>query len=146
MKYILLIICVNIATSVLAIDYKLYQTSSFKSTSSTKFYSGNVAEATIRSSAVANVPAAEFRSTSTMPSVGSTLSTASSVGVVVDEGGNTKMTSGPKRVPALPPDPFLDPLTDAVPCLLLLALGYALRVGKKHTTRIPATDRQKNNT
>lgn len=132
MKYILLIICVNIATSVLAIDYKLYQTSSFKSTSSTKFYSGNVAEATIRSSAVANVPVAEFRSTSTMPSIGSTLLTASSVGVVIDEGGNTKMTSGPKRAPALPPDPFLDPLGDALLPLLLLAVGYALYTRRKN--------------
>lgn len=131
MKYVLLIICVNIATSVLAIDYKLYETSSFKSTSSTKFYSGNVAEATIRSSAVANVPAAEFRSTSTMPSVGSTLSTASSVGVVVDEGGNTKMTSGPKRAPALPPEPFLDPLGDELLPLLLLVVGYGLLVARK---------------
>jgi hypothetical protein len=131
MKYILLIICVNIATSVLAIDYKLYQTSSFKSTSSTKFYSGNVAEATIRSSAVANVPVAEFRSTSTMPSVGSTLSTASSVGVVIDEGGNTKMTSGPKRAPALPPDPFLDPIGDAILPLALLAAAYVLFLARK---------------
>lgn len=135
MKYILLIICVNIATSVLAIDYKLYQTSSFKSTSSTQFYSGNVAEATIRSSAVANVPAAEFRSTSTMPSIGSTLSTASSVGVVIDEGGNTKMTSGPKRTPALPTDPFLDPLGDAVLPLLLLAAAYAIYLRRKNRVR-----------
>ena len=131
MKYILLIICVNIATSVLAVDYKLYQTSSFKSTSSTKFYSGNIAETTIRSSAVANVPTAEFRSTSTMPSVGSTLLTASSVGVVIDEGGNTKMTSGPKRAPALPPDPFLDPIGDAVLPLLLLAAGYVFFIARK---------------
>lgn len=136
MKYILLIICVNIATSVLAIDYKLYQTSSFKSTSSTKFYTGNIAEATIRSSAVANVPAAEFRSTSTMPSVGSTLSTASSVGVVIDEGGNTKMTSGPKRVGPnqKPADPFL-PLGDAVLPLLLLAAGYVFFIARRRALK-----------
>lgn len=142
MKYILLIICVNIATSVLAIDYKLYQTSSFKSTSSIKFYTGNIAEATIRSFAVANVPVAEFRSTSTMPSVGSTLSTASSVGVVIDEGGNTKMTSGPKRAPALPPDPFLDPLGDAVLPLLLLAAGYAIYLRRKNSVRTSDTGHQ----
>lgn len=135
MKYILLILCVNIATSVLAIDYKLYLTSSFKSTSSTKFYSGSGVGTTLASTRVASVPAAEFRSTSTMPSVGSTLSTASSVGVVIDEGGNTKMTSGPKRAPALPPDPFLDPLGDAVLPLLLLAAGYAIYLRRKNSVR-----------
>ena len=134
MKYILLIICVNIATSVLAIDYKLYQTSSFKSTSSTKFYTGNIAEATIRSSAVANVPAAEFHSTSVMPSVGSSLSTTPNI-TVDDAENNTPR--GPQRVsPYQPPeDPMDTPLGDAVLPLLLLAAGYAIYLRRKNSVR-----------
>lgn len=131
MKYILLILCVNIATSVWAVDYKLHQTSSFRSTSSSKFYTGGYSNSVLASTMCASVPAAEFRSTSTMPSAGSSLSVASSAGVVIDEQGNTQMTSGPKRAPALPPEPFLDPLGDAVLPLLLLAAGYIFFIARK---------------
>ena len=139
MKYILLIICVNVATSLLAVDNNLHQTSSFKSTSSTQFYGENP---TLVSTMVPNVPAAEFRSTSTMPSVGSNLSTASSVGVVIDEGGNTQMTSGPKRAPALPPDPFLDPLGDAVLPLILLVAAYGIYLRRKNRVQTPDSGHQ----
>ena len=131
MKYILLIICVTCASTVMAVDFKLHQTSSFKSTSSTQFHSGSGVGTTLASTRVASVPAAEFRSTSVMPSAGSNLSVTSSAGVTIDEGGNTQMTSGPKRLPALPPDPFLDPLGDAVLPLLLLAAGYCLFIVRK---------------
>ena len=131
MKYILLILCVNIATSVWAVDYKLHQTSSFKSTSSTKFYSGSGVGTTLASTRVASVPAAEFRSTSVMPSAGSSLLVTSSMGVTIDEGGNTQLTSGPKRLPQLPTDPFLDPIGDAVLPLLLLAAGYVFFIARK---------------
>ena len=131
-KYILLILCASVTTSVLAVDFKLYQTSTFKSTSSTRFYSGSGVSSTLASTTVASVPAAEFRSTSTMPSVGSSLSVASSAGVIIDEQGNTQMTSGPKRVNPnqKPADPFL-PLGDAVLPLLLLAAGYVFFIARK---------------
>ena len=132
MKYILLILCVSVATSVLAVDFKLHQTSSFKSTSSRQFYTGAHSNSVLASTMCTNVPAAEFRSTSTMPSVGSSLSVASSAGVIIDEQGNTQMTSGPKRVNPnqKPADPFL-PLGDAVLPLLLLAAGYGFFIARK---------------
>ena len=132
MKYILLVICVACASTTMAVDYKLHQTSSFKSTSSTQFYSGSGVGVTLASTTVATIPTAEFRSTSVMPSVGSSLSVASSAGVTIDEGGNTQMTSGPKRVNPnqKPADPFL-PLGDAVLPLLLLAAGYVVFVARK---------------
>ena len=132
MKYILLIICVTFASAVMAVDFKLHQTSSFKSTSSTQFYSGSGVGTTLASTTVATVPTAEFRSTSVMPSAGSSLSVASSMGVIIDEGGNTQMTSGPKRVGPnqKPADPFL-PLGDAVLPLLLLAAGYVFFIARK---------------
>ena len=135
MKYILLIICVACASTMMAVDYKVHQTSSFKSTSSMQFYGGSGVGATLASTTVASVPAAEFRSTSVMPSVGSSLSVASSAGVTIDEGGNTQMTSGPKRLPQLPTDPFLDPIGDAVLPLLLLAAGYAIYLRRKNSVR-----------
>ena len=141
MKYILLILCVSVATSVWAVDYKLHQTSSFRSTSSTRFYTGSSMGTTLASTTVASVPAAEFRSTSTMPSAGSSLSVASSAGVIIDEQGNTQMTSGPKRVNPnqKPADPFL-PLGDAVLPLLLLAAGYAIYLRRKNRVQTPASE------
>ena len=133
MKYILLVICVACASTMMALDYKLHQTSSFKSTSSTQFYSGSGVGVTLASTKVATVPTAEFRSTSVMPSAGSNLSVASSAGVTIDEGGNTQMTSGPKRVsPNTPPeDPYDEPIGDAVLPLLLLAVGYVFFIARK---------------
>lgn len=133
MKYLLLIICVNIATFVWPVDYKLHQVSSFRSTSSIQFYAGGTMGSTLAFTTVASAPEAEFRSTSTMPSVGSSLSVASSAGVIIDEGGNTQMTSGPKRVsPNTPPeDPYDEPVGDAVLPLLLLAVGYVVFTARK---------------
>ena len=144
MKYILLVICVACASTMMALDYKLHQTSSFKSTSSTQFYSGSGVGVTLASTKVASVPAAEFRSTSVMPSVGSSLSVASSAGVTIDEGGNTQMTSGPKRVsPNTPPeDPYDEPIGDAVLPLLLLAAGYVIYLRRKNSVRIPESGHQ----
>ena len=136
MKYILLILCVSVATSVWAVDYKLHQTSSFKSTSSSQFYTGGHSNSVLASTMCASVPAVEFRSTSTMPSVGSSLSVASSAGVIIDEQGNTQMTSGPKRVNPnqKPADPFL-PLGDAVLPLLLLAAGYIFFIARRRAMK-----------
>jgi hypothetical protein len=126
MKYILLVICVACASTMMAVDYKLHQTSSFKSTSSIQFYSGSGVGVTLASTTVASVPAAEFRSTSVMPSVGSSLSTTPNI--AVDDAGMS-VTPGPKRArPEDWEDPFLDPLGDAVLPLLLLAVGYIIYI------------------
>ena len=129
MKYILLVICVACASTMMAVDYKLHQTSSFKTTSSTQFCSGSGVGVTLASTTVASVPAAEFRSTSVMPSVGSSLSTTPNI--AVDEAGMT-VTPGPKRArPEDWNDPYDNPLGDAVLPLLLLAVGYVFFIARK---------------
>jgi hypothetical protein len=133
MKYILLIICVACASTMMAVDYKVHQTSSFKSTSSIQFYSGSGVGVTLASTTVASVPAAEFRSTSAMPSVGSTLSATTPA--MADDAGMS-ITPGPKRArPEDWEDPFPDPLGDAVLPLLLLAAGYAIYLRRKNSVR-----------
>lgn len=88
-----------------------------------------------------------FHSTSAMTGSGSCLPIAAVSGVTSAEeyinGGKGHNPSGPKRVgPSRPPaDPFDDPLTDAVPCLLLLAIGYAIYLGRK--TSVPNRDSRK---
>ena len=142
MKYILLVICVACASTMMAVDCKLYQTSSatLKSTSTSGYSGAGIGGGSTRSvsasaqgvGAMVSVPAVSFRSTSVMPSAGSNLSVASSAGVIIDEQGNTQMTSGPKRVNPnqKPADPFL-PLGDAVLPLLLLAAGYVFFIVRK---------------
>jgi hypothetical protein len=82
-----------------------------------------------------------------MTGSGSCLPIAAVSGVTSAEeyinGGKGHNPSGPKRVgPGKPPaDPFDDPLTDAVPCLLLLAIGYAIYLGRK--TSVPNPDSRK---
>ena len=142
MKYILLILCVSVATSVLAVDFKIYETSHLRTTSTTQLYGENGVGYPKVATAPVYVPMVEFRSTSAMPASGSSLSIAAQ-DVIIDEGGNTQLISGPKRVgPNRPPaDPMEDPLTDAVPCLLLLAIGYAIYLGRK--TSVPNPDSRK---
>lgn len=139
MKYILLIICVVYASTMMAVDYKLHQTSSFKSTSSIQFYSGSGVGVTLASTKVATVPTVEFHSTSAMPSVGSSLSTTPAM---ADDAG-MGITPGPKRArPEDWEDPFLDPLGDAVLPLLLLAAGYVIYLRRKNSVRIPESGHQ----
>lgn len=142
MRYILLILCVSVATSVLAVDFKIYETSHLRTTSTTQLYGENGVGYPKVATAPVYVPMVEFRSTSAMPASGSSLSVAAQ-DVIIDEGGNTQLISGPKRVgPNRPPaDPMEDPLTDAVPCLLLLAIGYAIYLGRK--TSVPNPDSRK---
>lgn len=142
MKYILLVICVACASTMKAVDYKLHQTSSatFKSTSTSRYSGAGTIGGTRSVSAPAqgggamlSVPSVSFRSTSAMPSTGSSLSSA--VTMVVDE-PETTVTSGPKRArPEDWEDPFLDPLGDAVLPLLLLAAGYAIYLRRKNSVR-----------
>lgn len=144
MKYILLIICVACASTMLAVDYKLHQTSSatFKSTSTSGYSGAGIGEGKTRfvstyvqkggcATAVASTPS--FRSTSAMPTIGSSLSSA--VTMVVDE-PETTVTPGPKRNrPGDNKDPYLDPIGDAVLPLLLLAAGYAIYLRRKNSVR-----------
>ena len=140
MRYILLILCVSVATSILAVDFKIYETSHLRTTSTIQLYGERGVGYPKWNAAPVYVPMVEFRSTSAMPASGSSLSVAAQ-DIIIDEGGNTQLTSGPRKLPPLPTDPFLDPLTDAVPCLLLLALGYAIYLGRK--TSVPNPDSRK---
>lgn len=80
-------------------------------------------------SSASQMPILPFESTSSMPMSGTQLPNAAEDGVsIVDQ-----PTKGPHRVPALPTEPFLDPIGDAVLPLLLLAVGYvAIVTRKKH--------------
>ena len=140
MKYILLIICVVCASTMMAVDYKLHQSSSFKSTSSTQFYSGSGVGVTLASTTVATVPTVEFHSTSAMPSVGSSLSTTPNI--AVDDAGMT-VTPGPKRArPDDWNDPYKDPIGDAVLPLLLLAAAYGIYLRRKNRVQTPESGHQ----
>lgn len=94
----------------------------------------------------AQQPSTEFHSTSTMMGSGTELPMAAIDGVMTADvvgngmGGDNYIATGPQRVgPNTPPeDPFDGPLGDTPWLLmLLLALGYALRVGKKIGLRMP---------
>ena len=86
---------------------------------------------------------AQMHSTSAMVGSGSALPSAASTGYVsADDNLNSYSPRGPQRAaateddeedtpPADPPGPNENPLGDAVPCLLLLAAAYALRVARK---------------
>lgn len=102
-------------------------------------------------------PYAQMRSTSAMKGISSTLPQAAITGAQTTYDSNSfygakTPSRGPKKAaengddtpPTDPPGPNEYPLGDTPWLLmLLLAMGYALHVGKKHTTRIPATDRPK---
>ena len=94
----------------------------------------------------AQQPSTEFHSTSTMMGSGTELPMAAVDGVMTADivgngmGGDNYIATGPQRVgPDTPPeDPYDGPLGDTPWLLmLLLALGYALRVGKKIGFRMP---------
>lgn len=105
---------------------------------------------TLNAQTITDYPVAQMHSTSAMIGSGSTLPNAASSGFIsADDNLNSSSNNtprGPRRAkgeededtpPADPPGPNEYPLGDAVPCLLLLALGYALRVGKKYGHRLP---------
>ena len=78
-------------------------------------------------SSASQMPILPFESTSSMPMSGTQLPNAAEDGVsIVDQ-----PTKGPHRVPALPTEPFLDPIGDAVLPLLLLVVGYVAIVTRK---------------
>lgn len=95
-------------------------------------------------------PVAQMHSTSAMVGSGSTLPNAASSGFIsADDNLNSSSNNtprGPRRAkeeddipPSDPNGPMEDPLTDAVPCLLLLAVGYALYMRRKYGHRLPDT-------
>ena len=94
-------------------------------------------------------PVAQMHSTSTMIGSGSALPCAASTGFVsADDNLPSYSPRGPRRAaeegdtpPPDPNGPMEDPLTDAVPCLLLLALGYALYLRRKYA--LPTRDSRK---
>lgn len=161
MKQLLIVIALmSCNTLLMATQYQLYQTSpatyhsigsggsssagvgytSVGNTKATKaaynHTSGNVCPTAIGTTV-------NFHSTSAMTSSGSSLPSAATTGVIsADDNLPNSSLRGPRRVideddedeekPDSWQDPFKDPLTDAVPCLLLLALGYALYVRRKY--------------
>lgn len=97
----------------------------------------------------AEQPTMQMHSTSTMIGSGSTLPNAASSGFIsaddnLNSSSNNNTPSGPRRAkedgetPPDPPGPNEYPLGDTPWLLmLLLALGYALRVGKKYGHQMP---------
>ena len=88
-------------------------------------------------------PVAQMHSTSAMVGSGSALPSAASTGYVsADDNLPSYSPSGPRRArdedegdtpPANPPGPNENPLTDAVPCLLLLAAAYGIYLRRKNS-------------
>ena len=94
---------------------------------------GLVSILTIKAETWSEQPKASMHSTSTMPLSGSNLPQAASVGVSTtydNEAPEPSITTQRRARPGDWVDPGT-PLTDAVPCLLLLAAAYALRVARK---------------
>lgn len=94
----------------------------------------------------AEQPTVQMHSTSAMMSSGSELPQAAVTGTYTTyttRTGSNYLPTGPQRAsddtpPADPPGPNEYPLGDTPWLLmLLLALGYALRVGKKYGVRMP---------
>lgn len=156
MKSILITIALlGCSTMLKATEFQLYETSSatYKTPAHTSMV-GTKARGGIYSRTGSQVcptsmasTTISFHSTSAMTGSGSCLPIAAVSGVTSAEeyinGGKGHNPGGPKRVgPSRPPaDPLDDPLTDAVPCLLLLAIGYAIYLGRK--TSVPNPDSRK---
>ena len=147
-KYLLLVFLLGSSTILMATDFTLHQTSSATMTTISSggggygdSYGGSIHHYAGSHVCPASMttPMVNFHSTSTMTSSGSSLPSAATTGVISADDNlsdNSNFTpQGPKRVSTPPGEPFLDPdqpLSDAVPCLLLLALGYALYVRRKY--------------
>ena len=117
---------------------------------------GLISVLTLNAQRLTDYPVAQMHSTSTMIGSGSALPCAAYTGYVsADDNLNSYSPRGPHRAAAKedeeegdtpPPDPngpMEDPLTDAVPCLLLLALGYVLYLRrKKSVTTLDSQNKQ----
>lgn len=143
-KYILFIVLLSVSTLAWAVEYNVYQTSfaSYRSSSMTSNENGTIA--TSYGSISTTAPTMQFQSTSTMSGSGSTLSSTTNAIIESNEPNaqSDNGFSGPRKArPEDNDDPYDDPLTDAVPCLLLLAIGYAIYLGRK--TSVPNPDSRK---
>ena len=156
MKHLLIVIAfLSCNTMLMATEYQLHQTSkatyksigsggasgvgsNYAGVSSGKYSS---AAGTVCPTSVS--PMVNFHSTSAMLGSGSALPNAAVSGFIsADDNLPDSSPRGPRRIgggnsgggpgPDNPDDVFKDPLTDAVPCLLLLALGYALYLRRKY--------------
>lgn len=104
---------------------------------------------TLSAQTLTEYPVAQMHSTSAMVGSGSALPSAASTGYVsADDNLPSYSPSGPRRAkeegddtPPDPPGPNETPLADAVPCLLLLAIGYAIYLRRK--TSVPNPDSRK---
>jgi hypothetical protein len=141
-KYVLLVLFFACASTMMAVDYKLHQTSSakVKSTATLEYYgvSGNTAIFHLAHSAsfkeISSAPKMCFQSTSTMSRVGSSLPQATETGVTTTTdhltlrgparigGGNSGGGSGPNDKT----DPWKTPIGDALLPLLLLVAVYVV--------------------
>ena len=109
---------------------------------------GLVSVLSLSAQTFAEQPSMQMHSTSTMMGSGSELPQAAVTGTYTTyttRTGSNYLPTGPQRAsddtpPADPDGPMQEPLGDTPWLLmLLLALGYALRVGKKIGLRIPGT-------
>lgn len=160
MKQLLIVIALlSCNTMLMATEYQLHQTSkaTYKSISSGGVnriennydagYSSGIYRYVVGSVCpVSASPMVNFHSTSAMAYSGTALPNAAVSGVIVaDDLVSTESSEpfvGPRRArPGDNNDPFKDPLTDAVPCLLLLAIGYAIYLGRK--TSVPNPNSRK---
>lgn len=161
-KYLLLVFLLGSSTILMATDFTLHQTSSATLTTissggggSGDSYGGNMRHYAGSHACPASMttPMVNFHSTSVMTSSGSSLPSAATTGFISADdnlsdntSGNTNFTpQGPQRVGGWgdnnPGDPDAIPLSDAVPCLLILAIGYAIYLGRK--TSVPNPDSKK---
>ena len=153
MKQLLIVIAfLSCTTMLMATEYQLHQTSkatyksigsggasgvgsNYAGVSSGKYSStaGSVCPTSVS-------PMVNFHSTSAMIGSGSALPNAAVSGFIsADDNLPNSSPRGPRRAKEegddAPPDPngpMENPLTDAVPCLLLLALGYVLYLRRKY--------------
>ena len=167
MKHLLIVIAfLSCTTMLMATEYQLHQTSkatyksigsggasgvgsNYAGVSSGKYSS---AAGTVCPTSVS--PMVNFHSTSAMIGSGSTLPNAAVSGFIsADDNLPDSSPRGPRRIgggnsgggpgPNNPDDIYKDPLTDAVPCLLLLALGYVLYLRrKKSVTTLDSQNKQ----
>lgn len=169
MKHLLIVIALlSCTTMLMATEYQLHQTS--KATYHS-IGSGGSSSAGVGYTSVGNTKATKaaynhtsgnvcptaigttvnFHSTSAMTSSGSSLPSAATTGFIsADDNLPDSSPRGPRRAAEegdeAPPDPngpMENPLTDAVPCLLLLALGYALYVRRKYGLPTPDSRHQR---
>ena len=167
MKHLLIVIALlSCNTILMATEYQLHQTSkaTYKSIGSggasgvgsnyAGVSSGKYSSAAGSVCPTSVSPMVNFHSTSAMIGSGSTLPNAAVSGFIsADDNLPDSSPRGPRRIgggnsgggpgPNNPDDIYKDPITDAVPCLLLLALGYVLYLRrKKSVTTLDSQNKQ----